>query len=494
MSLQQGDDIASGTPADAQDAPRSSRSRRDQDHTLAATDPSSVFALKSLLYPAGATFTLFCLCLGWGEPLYGPNFLFGVLLFVLVGNFFGPAPIAPTLQDPRCLYPFSRILRRWTFVVCFLWAVFYVARLTPELNTRLYVAWAALTPLVLWGAHLVIHRTLTGPQGSHARPRRAVIVGLTDLGLMLEQRLAAEPAGMTKMMGFFEDRHSGRLPSAAVHRVLGKSASLPEYVASAGINAVYITLPTIRHPRVESLMAGLRDSTASIYFVPDLLTYDLIQPRFDMVGNLPVVAMRDTPFFGANAIAKRFMDLVFSGLLLVATSPLFLFVASGVLLTSPGPVIFKQRRYGLDGHEIVIYKFRSMTVTEDGAAHYTQVTRTDERLTPFGAFIRKYSLDELPQLLNVFTGRLSLVGPRPHAIAVNEQYRKLIPGYMLRHKVKPGITGLAQVNGARGGDDLDSMRRRIELDLNYLRNWSLTLDLDILLRTTTLIWRDQQAY
>jgi putative colanic acid biosynthesis UDP-glucose lipid carrier transferase len=180
--------------------------------------------------------------------------------------------------------------------------------------------------------------------------------------------------------------------------------------------------------------------------------------------------------------------------ILLLASPLLIFTALGVYLSSPGPVLFKQRRYGLDGREILIYKFRSMSVTEDGVSNYTQVTRNDERVTRFGAFIRRTSLDELPQLFNVMTGSLSIVGPRPHAIAVNEQYRRLIPGDMIRHKVKPGITGWAQVNGYRGGDDLESMQRRVHLDLEYLRHWSLMLDLSIMLKTAALVWRDRRAY
>jgi putative colanic acid biosynthesis UDP-glucose lipid carrier transferase len=171
-----------------------------------------------------------------------------------------------------------------------------------------------------------------------------------------------------------------------------------------------------------------------------------------------------------------------------------LFVALGVYFSSPGPIIFKQKRYGLDGREILIHKFRSMTVTEDGSSQYQQVTQGDARVTRFGAFIRKLSLDELPQLFNVLEGTLSMVGPRPHAIAVNEQYRKLISGYMIRHKIKPGITGWAQVNGYRGGDDLDSMRKRVEFDIDYLRHWSLALDLSIILRTAAIVWRDKKAY
>jgi putative colanic acid biosynthesis UDP-glucose lipid carrier transferase len=173
---------------------------------------------------------------------------------------------------------------------------------------------------------------------------------------------------------------------------------------------------------------------------------------------------------------------------------LLLGIAVGVKMSSPGPAIFRQRRYGLDGREIIVYKFRSMTVTEDGAV-IRQATRTDGRVTPFGAFLRRYSLDELPQFINVLQGRMSVVGPRPHAVAHTEMYRKLIRGFMIRHKVKPGITGWAQVNGLRGETNtLDKMEKRIAYDLAYLRRWSLRLDLCIVLKTILVVLRDRNAY
>jgi putative colanic acid biosynthesis UDP-glucose lipid carrier transferase len=191
---------------------------------------------------------------------------------------------------------------------------------------------------------------------------------------------------------------------------------------------------------------------------------------------------------------KRLSDLLLSSLALLVLSPLLALVALAVKASSPGPALFKQRRYGMDGQDIMVYKFRSMSVTEDGAASYTQVTRNDSRVTALGALLRRTSVDELPQLLNVLEGTMSLVGPRPHAVAVNEHYRALIPSYMSRHKIKPGITGWAQVNGYRGGDDLPSMTKRIECDLYYVENWSLALDARIVLKTVSLLWRDTHAY
>jgi putative colanic acid biosynthesis UDP-glucose lipid carrier transferase len=265
-------------------------------------------------------------------------------------------------------------------------------------------------------------------------------------------------------------------------------------VRICGVNVVYITLPVSPHPRILQLLDGLRDTVASVYFVPDLLALNIIQARVDVVHGMPMFSVYESPFFGVRSLAKRVSDIVLSTVLLIFATPVLLAVAIGVRRSSPGPILFRQRRYGLDGREIMIYKFRSMTVTEDGASNYTQVTREDSRVTPFGAFIRRTSLDELPQLINVLDGSMSIVGPRPHAIAVNEHYRRLIPSYMLRHKVKPGITGWAQVNGYRGGDDLPTMTKRIECDLEYLKNWSLWFDLRILVRTIWVLLGDHRAY
>jgi putative colanic acid biosynthesis UDP-glucose lipid carrier transferase len=188
------------------------------------------------------------------------------------------------------------------------------------------------------------------------------------------------------------------------------------------------------------------------------------------------------------------MDIGLASLALLALAPLLLLVAALVKLSSPGPVFFRQRRYGLDGDEIRVYKFRTMTVTEDGD-QIRQATRDDERVTPFGRLLRRYSLDELPQLINVLEGSMSLVGPRPHAVAHNELYRKLIKGYMIRHKVLPGITGLAQVSGCRGETTrLEDMQARVQYDLEYLRHWTPLLDLKIMFRTVALLLSDSKAY
>ena len=257
---------------------------------------------------------------------------------------------------------------------------------------------------------------------------------------------------------------------------------------------IYITLPMTSQPRVLKLLEDLHDTTASVYFAPDIFLYDLIQARVETIGGIPVLAVCESPFYGADGLIKRVTDIVLASTILTLISPLMLAIAIAVKLSTPGPVLFRQRRYGLDGREIVVYKFRTMAALEDGSV-VTQATRDDRRVTPLGALLRASSLDELPQFINVLQGRMSVVGPRPHAVAHNEMYRKLIPGYMLRHKVRPGITGLAQVNGLRGETDrLEKMSARVEYDLAYLRHWSPLLDLKIVLMTIVVVLKKQNAY
>jgi putative colanic acid biosynthesis UDP-glucose lipid carrier transferase len=209
---------------------------------------------------------------------------------------------------------------------------------------------------------------------------------------------------------------------------------------------------------------------------------------------MPVVAMCETPFHGYRGLIKRLMDVGFASAALVFLAPVLLGIAWAVKRSSPGPILFQQRRYGLDGREIMVYKFRTMTVCENGAT-VTQASRNDSRVTPIGRHLRRWSLDELPQLINVLQGTMSIVGPRPHAVAHNEEYRKLIKRYMVRHKVLPGITGLAQVRGCRGETArVEHMEARVLFDLEYMRRWSPMLDLEIILATAVAVVRTDRAY
>jgi putative colanic acid biosynthesis UDP-glucose lipid carrier transferase len=361
--------------------------------------------------------------------------------------------------------------------------------------------WLLLAPVSLFAVHSLLRAGtpwLLRVQGEH---KRAVIAGVNAHGLALAREIADNPRIGTRLLGFFDDRDTARNsrdnPGAdpAAYPLLGTLADLPRYARENRVQVIYLALPMATQPRIVRLLDALCDSTVSIYFIPDIFVTDLMQGRMDAVGDLPVVAVCETPFNGINAMVKRLSDIALSGLILLLISPLLLAIAAAVKFTSPGPVIFRQKRYGLAGEEILVSKFRSMTTMDDGSAPIVQATKNDARITRVGAFLRRTSLDELPQFYDALVGRMSIVGPRPHAVAQNEMYRKSIKGYMVRHKVKPGITGWAQVNGWRGETDtLKKMEMRIAYDLAYLRNWSLRLDLYIIAKTVAVVFNDRNAY
>ncbi len=395
-----------------------------------------------------------------------------------------------TIQPGRAAV--SVLLRFLTAV-----AILYVLGVqtdNPLVSTRAFLLWVLVMAPALALMTLAISTVTQRLLLAAASNRKAVFAGYNEISLALAERLERDPALCLKASGFFDDRSADRLGLASPDHLKGNLTDLARFVKDQGVDVIFVSLP-IRHlKRVMDLLDDLRDTTASVYYVPDVFVFDLIQARSTEISGIPVVAMCETPFYGYRGIAKRLLDISVSLLALVMLSPVLLAVALAVKLTSAGPVIFKQRRYGLDGSEIAVYKFRSMKVTEDGAK-IKQASKTDSRITPVGGFLRRSSLDELPQLINVLQGKMSLVGPRPHAVAHNEEYRKLIKGYMVRHKVPPGITGLAQISGCRGETArLEDMEARVKYDIEYLRHWSLGLDIKILFLTAFKIFRDDQAY
>jgi putative colanic acid biosynthesis UDP-glucose lipid carrier transferase len=457
-------------------------------------DSGTVFLVKALFYPVTAV-AFFVLCLWLGNRAFtGTYFLIGVLTFAGAAEFLGDSRVdhdpPEAWQEFRCLL---EIAMRWIAVGICVALVLYLSGLTASPSDKVLVLWFVSTPVVLWGGTIGMRRLLLHVGIKHLQPRKAVIIGADSLGQVLAKRMLEQPLMRIKLMGFFDDGHVDQGESQR-QAVLGQIGDAPEFVRQHGVNVVYITLPLSPHPGLATLLQELGNTVASVYFVPDLRSLNNVQARVDVVHGMPMFAVNESPLFGVRSVTKRISDVAMSLAILLIIWPILAAVAIGIKRTSAGPIIFRQLRYGLDGQEIWVYKFRSMTVTEDGANSYTQVTRGDSRVTPFGAFIRRTSLDELPQLFNVLEGSMSIVGPRPHAVAVNEHYRHLIPRYMFRHKVKPGITGWAQVNGYRGGDDLFTMTKRIEFDLEYLRNWSIWFDIRIILRTTLLLWNDRDAY
>lgn len=382
----------------------------------------------------------------------------------------------------------------WLLMSAILLALGYATKSSGLYSRKLLFTWFLVTPPLLVIAEITLQTVLTKLLRNRSTTRNAVIAGANELGRTLFKRInSASRAGMN-VLGFFDDRSEERLGNLSGARLLGRLAELPKFVKSQRVDVIFIALPMRNIKRVTELLDQLHDTTVSIYFVPDVFVFDLIQCRTGNVGGLPVVSLCETPYYGTRGITKRVSDFIIASLALIILSPLLIAIAICIKLTSPGPVIFKQRRYGLDGQEITVYKFRTMNVLEDGDV-IRQATVGDRRITKFGAFLRKHSLDELPQFVNVLQGRMSVVGPRPHAIAHNEEYRRLIKGYMIRHKVNPGITGLAQVKGHRGETEtVDAMAKRIECDLEYLRNWSLGMDIKIIFKTAVLILTDRKAY
>ena len=385
------------------------------------------------------------------------------------------------------------IVTGWVAILGLLGLLGWATRTLEAFDQRVILAWALATPAVLFAAHRLLPLVLPRVLATQGLQKVAVIAGANELGRRLAERLRDPMLGI-RVAGYFDDRGAGRLQDLPAAQNLGTLSRLADFARAQRVDVIYVALPMASQPRILRLLEDLRDTTASIYFVPDIFVSDLIQARVDSIGGLPVVAVCETPFYGFNGAVKRVSDVVLSIFILAVISPLMLAIAIGVKLSSPGPVLFKQRRYGLDGRKIVVYKFRTMTVAEDGDV-VRQATRNDRRITRLGAFLRRTSLDELPQFINVIQGRMSVVGPRPHAVAHNEIYRKLIRGYMIRHKVRPGITGLAQVMGWRGETQtVEKMKGRIEHDLQYLRSWSLLLDLQIILKTVVVVLARQNAY
>ncbi len=416
-------------------------------------------------------------------------------VFLLMGELTG---LYRDWRGARSEQSWGRALLTWALTL----AIFSLGRFAIQevAHTAVsigFASWMVVAPAALVAGRAMMHGLLQElyRHGWHTRP--CAVFGINSLGVQIAENLRRNPEHGMTLTGFYDDRPSDR--TNTIPEELGtRRGGLEQLVQDARdglVQVVYITLPMRAESRIQrDLLDQLADTTASVYIVPDFLVFELLHGRWTDVGGLPAVSIFESPVYGVDGMLKRALDLVGAIVALAILGLPMVCIALAVKLTSPGPVFFRQRRYGLDGREVYVWKFRSMSVCEDGTA-VKQATKGDSRVTPLGRILRKTSLDELPQLFNVLVGNMSLVGPRPHATAHNEQYRKLILGYMLRHKVKPGITGLAQVNGFRGETDtLEKMQGRLELDHEYIRTWSIWLDIKILFKTLWVVWRQPTAY
>lgn len=448
----------------------------------------AVLALLKHLDPLVAIIAL-CACeLLLGHSLSDIDAALALLTFVVASPIFGSSSHDAARSGLPLAATYSRILLQWAAIIAVLLFFGFAFKVSVQFSRLVILSWFVSTPIALFGVHLLRVRAYSMFTNNVAA--RYIIVGANNVGFELLRRLPAKG-----FLGFFDFRSAARLSQLIdPEKLIGHCKDIAQFARTHGVTAIYVALPLSKVPRINEMIAELRDTTASIYFLPDVFAFDLVQGRLVDINGMPALAVCDTPFHGMDAVCKRAMDVTLAGIALLLASPLIALIALAVRLSSPGPVLFRQRRYGLNGEQINVYKFRTMTVCEDGVV-VPQASRYDQRITPLGRLLRRTSLDELPQLLNVLQGKMSLVGPRPHAIAHNEQYRKLISGYMIRHKVRPGITGWAQVHGLRGETEtLEKMHTRVRFDIDYLNNWSPWLDLKILLRTVLLIIRDDRAY
>ncbi len=376
-------------------------------------------------------------------------------------------------------------LTTWLVAPAVLLAAGFITKTSDDFSRVVSVTWFAGAALLLVGLRLFTRAILHKLRENGRNSRTVAVVGATPISEKLCRRIADRPWMGMRVAGVYDCRSRGRRHEFTEVTVpfAGTQEDLVRDVKAGKIDIVYIGLPLRAEKRITELLEQLADTTATVCLTADFFAYDLLSARWHQVGDIPAVSIYDSPFDGIAGWLKRLEDIVLGSLILSLISLPMLAVAIAVKATSKGPVFFRQRRFGLNGKPIRVLKFRSMTVCEDGPS-VVQAKKNDARLTSIGSFLRRTSLDELPQFLQVITGEMSIVGPRPHAVAHNEAYRALIKGYMLRHKVRPGITGWAQVNGYRGETDtLDKMEGRVKLDLEYIAEWHLGMDLKIIFMT-----------
>jgi len=428
------------------------------------------------------------------DPQLAISTLVAIAVFSVIGDANGL--YRSTLRSAPPKVELGKVWFSWGFTPPILLTLAFATKTGDDYSRIVTLVWFLVAPTLISAVRLGSRRIEGEMYRRGVATRTVHIVGATKMGGMIAQRIMDDPGSGMTVEGYFDDRDPERL-NPMPERLgppIGRLNDLLDLAHRGKVDIVYIALPLRAESRISDIVRKLADSTASVYVVADFLVFDLVHAQWSNVQGLPVVSVFESPFYGVNGWLKRVEDLVLGSIILLLIAFPMACIALGVKLSSQGPVFFRQRRYGLNGEEIRVLKFRTMTVTEDGAA-VTQAKKNDQRVTRFGGFLRRTSLDELPQFINVLMGEMSIVGPRPHAVSHNEMYRRMIHGYMLRHKVKPGITGWAQVNGWRGETDtVEKMEQRVNHDLHYIQNWGLLFDLKIIFKTIFGSGTRQNAY
>jgi len=390
----------------------------------------------------------------------------------------------------------TRILLCWLAAALTTGFIAFSVDLLSAFPREIAWRWFLSAPAMLIGSRLAVRLALRVGRIRGHNYRKVAIAGSTRIGAQLADTILGAPWMGLKLVGVYDDRSPKNrrlLPELDAH-FKGSIDDLIRYAEAGEVDQIYVTLPLRAELRIRDIVDRLAELPVSVLYAPDFLLFNMLHARWEQVGRHHIVNLVSTPFLGVSGLAKRIEDIVLSVAILVLISVPMALIAAAIKLTSSGPVIFRQRRFGLNGNEFEIWKFRTMTVSEDGEA-YVQATRQDSRVTVLGRLLRATSLDELPQFLNVLRGDMSIVGPRPHPVALDERHRQLIPHYIFRHKIRPGITGLAQINGFRGETDtLEKMEKRVEKDIEYINQWSLALDLKIILLTLLRGFTDKNAY
>ncbi len=420
------------------------------------------------------------------DPFFRALDAVAVLLGIVLFSFFANAmSLYRGFRGVPLLVEVGRVWGAWALTAAVLLILSFAFKETAGFSRVVVTVWMVGAPTCISIVRGCARLVLASMRARGRNQRYVAIVGVTEIGIHLARRIHSTPQLGMRLVGFYDDRTPERLPDLPgdAGRLVGTFDEAVQQAKRGEIECVYVALPMRAESRVTELLQGLADTTASVYYVPDFYVFDLLHGRWTLLADVPLISIFETPFYGVDGVVKRIEDIVLGILAVLVASPVMLIAAIAIKLTSKGPVFFKQRRYGLNGEVIEVLKFRSMRTQDDGPV-VKQATKNDDRITPVGRFIRRTSVDELPQLFHVVTGSMSLVGPRPHAVAHNEEYRTRVKRYMLRHKVKPGLTGWAQVNGWRGETDtLEKMEKRIEHDLEYIRRWGLLFDLWIIFLT-----------
>ncbi len=349
-----------------------------------------------------------------------------------------------------------------------------------EYSRAVVAIFAVLNPLMLGLSRFALRIALRRLRARGFNMRRAVIVGAGKPGQKLAEAIERNPWTGIRVVGFVDHRPERKGKKFAGAQVLGPIVDLPAIIASSSADQVFIALSGRDSWLIEEVMGLLAETMVDVRVVPDLFSFYTLNREVGEFDGLPVLAVRESPLHGWSRVVKRAVDIGFSLAVLILLLPLLLLLAALVKLTSKGPVFYRQERMGLGGDVFGMYKFRSMRTDAEAATGAVWAKENDPRRTAFGAFLRKTSMDELPQFLNVLVGDMSIVGPRPERPVFIEEFKKKIPRYMFRHKMKAGITGWAQVNGWRGNT---SLRKRIQYDLYYIEHWSNWFDVRVMFLT-----------